>query len=183
MVLPTQRSRHRDEALALMDGGGAILDTARDISILIRGSTVSATVIGGVAVVLHGHWRSTKDIDILVDSELTEFSNLLQNHGFVHDPNRREFVRDEIPVHLVLPLQTGTTVKNIVEIEEILTVDLPTLIEMKLRSGTTNFLRAQDLADVIGLIRCRKLTGEFARNLDRSLRPAFQKIVRAIESD
>jgi hypothetical protein len=54
---------------------------------------------------------------------------------------------------------------------------------MKLRSGTANLLRAQDLADVIGLIRCRKLTGEFARHLGRSLRPTFRKLARAIERE
>ena len=59
-------------------------------------------------------------------------------------------------------------------------MDLPELIEMKLRSGTTNLLRAQDLADVIGLIRVHGLSGEFARTLDKALRPAFRKIARAI---
>jgi hypothetical protein len=54
------------------------------------------------------------------------------------------------------------------------------LIGIKLRSGATNLLRAQDLADVIGLIRHHRLTAEFARHLDKSLRPTFRKLVRTI---
>ena len=173
----------RDEALALMDGRGAILEMARELSGLIRESNVLAAVIGGIAVVLHGHWRSTKDIDLLVGSNPTEVSELLQSHGFKHDPDRREFVREGIPVHLVLPEQAGTTVRKTIEIDGVLTIELKELIDMKLRSGTTNMLRAQDLADVIGLVRCNRLTGEFARFLSKPLRAAFRKIVRAIECE
>ena len=60
---------------------------------------------------------------------------------------------------------------------------LPDLISMKLRSGSANLLRAQDLADVIGLIHHHQLTSEFARHLDKSLRPAFRKLVRLIQRD
>ena len=166
-----------------MEGRGAILDTARELSNLIRGSDVCAAVIGGVAVVLHGHWRSTKDIDLLVGTNPSALAKLLQSHGFLHDPTRREFVREGIPVHLVLPEQAGTTLRKIIEIEGVLTVELQELIAMKLRSGTTNMLRAQDLADVIGLIRCHGLTGEYTRHLDKALRSPFRKIVRAIERE
>jgi hypothetical protein len=173
-------TRWRDEALSLMDGRGTILDTAREVSALLRDAGVSAPVVGGVAVVLHGHWRSTRDIDLLAVSSLDAVAAVLQAHGFRLDPARREFVREEIPVHLVTPEQAGAPVRATVEIEGIVTVSLPDLIEMKLRSGTANLLRAQDLADVIGLIRRHRLTGEFARHLDRSLRPTFRKLARAI---
>ena len=166
-----------------MEGRGAILDTARELSTLIRESAISAAVIGGIAVVLHGHWRATKDIDLLLGSEPSELAELLKAHGFLHDPLRKEFIRDDIPVHLVLPDQAKTTLRHTIEIEGILTVDLPQLIEMKLRSGTTNLLRAQDLADVIGLIRSRRLTSEFARSIDKTLRPTFRKLVRAIAQE
>jgi hypothetical protein len=176
-------TRLRDEALSLMDGRGAILDTAREISSWLRDSGASAAVIGGVAVVLHGHWRSTRDIDLLAVSSLDSVAAVLQAHGFRLDAARREFVREGIPVHLVTPEQAGTPVRGTVEIEGIITVSLPDLIEMKLRSGTANLLRAQDLADVIGLIRHHRLTGDFARHLDRPLRPTFRKLARAIERE
>ncbi len=166
-----------------MEGRGAILDTAREISRLIRNASVSAAVIGGIAVVLHGHWRATKEIDFLLGSDPAELAELLQANGFLHDPLRSEFVRNEIPVHLVLPDQAKATLGKTVEIEGILTVELHQLIEMKLRSGTTNLLRSQDLADVIGLIRAQRLTGEFARALDKTMRPTFRKLVRAIAQE
>jgi hypothetical protein len=138
-----------------------------------------------VAVVLHGHWRSTKDVDLLAVSPLESVAEVLRAHGFRHDPARREFVRyrEGIPVHLVAPEQAGTPARGTVEIEGVVTVALPDLIEMKLRSGTANLLRAQDLADVIGLIRRHRLSGEFARHLDRTLRPTFRKLARAIERE
>lgn len=49
-------------------------------------------------------------------------------------------------------------------------------IEMKLTSGSTNILRAQDLADVIGLIRQHGLTSEFARQLRKSARQAYRQL-------
>ena len=178
-----ESTRHRNEALSLMDGRGAILDAAREVSAWLRDAGVSAPVIGGIAVVLHGHWRSTRDIDLLAGSPLDAIADVLQAHGFRLDPERREFVRDGIPVHLVAPQQAGTTVGDTVEIEGVVTVPLPVLIEMKLRSGSANLLRAQDLADVIGLIRRHRLTGDFARNLDKPLRPTFRKLARAIERE
>src|SRR5262245_7275880 len=134
---------HRDEALHLMDGRGAILDAAREISSWIRDAGVSAAVIGGLAVVLHGHWRATQDIDLLAVSPLESVAEVLQAHGFRHDPDRREFVREGIPVYLVTTEQAGAPVRDTVEIEGVVTVALPDLIEMKLRSGTANLLRAQ----------------------------------------
>jgi hypothetical protein len=171
----------RDEALSLMEGRRAILDTAREVSAMFREAGVSAAVIDGIAVVLHGHWRSTRDIDVLAGSPLEVIAEVLLAHGFLYDRVRREFVREGIPVHLVAPEQTATSLRETIEIDGVLTVTLADLIEMKLRSGVANFLRAQDLADVIGLIRHHRLTSEFARNLERSLRPSFRKLARAIE--
>ena len=175
--------RHRDEALSLMEGRGAILDVAREISTYLREAGVAAAVVGGVAVVLHGHWRSTKDIDLLAGAPLEAVAEVLTSRGFEHNPARREFVRDGIPVHLVTAEQTGSSLQETVEIEGVVTVPLSDLIEMKLRSGSANLLRAQDLADVIGLIRCHGLSGAFARKLEKSMRPTFRKIVRAIEKE
>ena len=54
---------------------------------------------------------------------------------------------------------------------------------MKLRSGLENLLRAQDLADVIGLARHHKITSEFSSCPDKSLRPGFRKIARALRDE
>jgi hypothetical protein len=64
-----------------------------------------------------------------------------------------------------------------------MTVSLADLIEMKLASVSRNLLRAQDMADVIGLIRHNRLGGDFARYLDKSLRPIYRKLVKAIRQE
>jgi hypothetical protein len=172
-----------DEALLILDKRGTVLDIARDVSRLMRAAGCPGVVIGGVAVVLHGHLRTTKDVDIFLNPPLKPLADLLTNNGFSFDRAERAFVKQGVPVHLVSPEQVGSAPKEAVEIEGVTTVTLPELIGMKLRSGSTNPLRAQDLADVIGLIRHHRLTSEFARRLDKTLRAPFRKLVRLIQRE
>lgn len=65
--------------------------------------------------------------------------------------------------------------------EGILTVSLADLINMKLRSGTADPLRAQDLADVVNLIVANRLTGAFTPQIRQELRPRFRTLLRALE--
>jgi len=182
--MPRTVSRaHREEALRLLDKRGSILDLAREVCRLMRQAGISGVVIGGIAVVLHGHLRATEDIDVFLDQPLEEMADMLIAAGFQYDEKRREFVRGEVPVHVVTRAQVAKPPRQAVEIEGITTVSLADLIEMKLKSGSENILRAQDLADVIGLIRKNGLTGEFARHLDKSLRPVYRKLVKAIETE
>ncbi len=173
----------RDEALLILDKRGALLDLAREISDLMRSANIPGVVVGGVAVVLHGYMRTTNDIDIFLQPPLEPLAELLTANGFIFNSERKEFVKHCVPIHLVLPEQIGTLLNAAVEIEGITTVTLVDLINTKLRSGSKNLLRAQDLADVIGLIRHHQLTSDFARHLDKALRPAFRKLVRMIEQE
>jgi hypothetical protein len=173
----------RDEALSLLEHRGSLLDVAREVSQMLQRGGVHGAIIGGIAVVLHGYVRSTTDVDVLVDEPLTIIADLLKAEGFQYNRARREFVRGEIPVHLVTCEQVGKIPEKTIEIDGIMTVELASLIEMKLASGSKNILRAIDLADVIGLIRQNSLTGEFASHLEKSLRPAFRKLVKAIEQE
>jgi hypothetical protein len=156
---------------------------AREVSHLMRAAGIPGAVIGGIAVVLHGHVRTTKDINILVSSPLEPLADVLTANGFIFDRVEKAFVKHGVPVHLVLPEQVGPPPQTRVEIEGVMTVTLADLIGMKLRSGSTNLLRAQDLADVIGLIRHHRLNSAFARHLDKTLRPAFRKLVRMIQQE
>jgi len=164
----------------MLNKRGALLDIAREISDLMRAAGIPGVVVGGVAVVLHGHVRTTNDIDIFLQPPLESLAELLNANGFTFNKERKEFVKHGVPVHLMLPDQVGTLRVEAIEIEGITTVTLVDLINMKLRSGSQNLLRAQDLADVIGLIRQRQLTSDFAWHLDKALRPAFRKLIRMI---
>ncbi len=167
----------------MLNKRGTLLDIAREVSHLMRASDIPGIVVGGVAVVLHGYVRTTNDIDIFLQPPLEPLADLLTANDFTFDQGKKEFVKNGVPVHLVLPDQVGTLRNEAVEIEGITTVTLVDLINMKLRSGSKNLLRAQDLADVIGLIRHHQLTSSFARHLDKELRPAFRKIIRMIEQE
>jgi hypothetical protein len=167
----------------MLDRRGALLDIAREVSHLMRTAGIPGVVIGGVAVVLHGYVRTTKDIDIFLPLPLKPLADLLTANGYTFDPDRREFVKQGVPVQLVLPEQVGELSTAAVDIEGVTTVTLTDLINMRLRRGSTSPLRAQDLADVIGLIRQHQLPGGFARHLDKALRPAFRKLVRLIQQE
>ena len=173
----------RDEALRLLNKEGDILETARDVSRLLREAGLGGVVIGGVAVVLHGYVRTTMDVDVLVAPPLGPIADALAVHGYRFDPDRKEFSRRGVPVHLVTTDQAGVPREPAVEIDGVVTVTLADLIGMKLRSGLGRVVRTQDLADVVALIRHHRLTGAFAARLDKPLRPEFRKLVRAIRRE
>ena len=100
--MPTVVSfRLRNAALALLDKQGSILDVARELSQLMRQSGIPGVIIGGIAVVLHGHVRTTRDIDVFVAQSLQPLAELLVANGFAVDAEKKEFVRDGVPIHLV----------------------------------------------------------------------------------
>ncbi len=176
-------TRLRTEALGLLDKRSSLLDIAREISQLMREGGILGAVVGGIAVVLHGHVRTTKDIDVFVEGALQALAELLIAKGFTFDSQKKEFVREGVPIHLVTIDQLKQPPRKTVEIEGITTVSLEDLIEIKLRSGSSNVLRAQDLADAIGLIRHHRLTGEFARYLDKSLRPTYRRLIKEMKRE
>lgn len=170
----------RSEALLLLEGRGMILETAREVSRILRDAGIDGAIIGGVAVVLHGHVRTTVDVDVYTPDPPELLANALRAAGFAFDPVNREFVKDTIPVHLVLPEQVGRSPAHQIEIDGIRTISLADLIDMKLRSGTSDPFRAQDIADVIGLIRYNRLGGEFTDNVEPDVRPEFRRLMENI---
>lgn len=103
--------------------------------------------------------------------------------GFSFRRKDRSFVRMEVPVHRVTSAPAREPTREFECIEDIVVVALADLINMKLRTGMERMTRAIDLADVIGLIRCRKLTPAFASKLDRDMRSTFRKLARAVQGE
>jgi hypothetical protein len=170
----------RDEALSLLQHRGAILDLARELSQLMRGEGIPGVIIGGIAVFLHGYERTTTDIDVFVDPPLTTLKDLLIANGFEFDEQRREFVKYGVPVQFVTRDLVTRPPRRTVEIDGIITVSLGDLIQMKLESGSKNILRAKDMGDVVELILRHDLGSEFARHLDKTLRPTYRKLIKAM---
>jgi hypothetical protein len=166
----------------LIDRDAPVLATARDVSRLLREQAIDGAVIGGVAVFLHGHRRLTVDVDVLV-SDTSRAAAALLDAGFVFDASQREFRRDAAVVHLVPQSDSGLDRISVEEIDGVRSLPLHDLVAMKLRTGLAKVTRAQDLADVIALIRVRELGSEYARQLPRDLQSEFRRLVKAVESE
>jgi len=166
--------------MLMLDKRGAVLETARTVSRVLREHHIRGAVIGGVAVVLHGHVRTTKDVDVLIQQPLEPLRGVLESEGFEFDSAQGEFRRDAVPVHLVPQDMVTPAPKTFVEIEDITTLRLADLISIKLHSGTRNIARAQDLADVIGLIRQHQLSPSYASQIDPPVRAEFRKLAKAV---
>jgi hypothetical protein len=171
------------EAFAMLDKRGAVMETARLVSRVLREHKIRGGVIGGVAVVLHGYRRTTDDVDVLVQQRLDDLKAPLRAEGVEFDAAEREFRHQGVPVHLVDETLAKFAPKEFRDIDGVQTVGLADLISMKLHSGTSEMLRAQDLADVIGLIRKHNLTATFAAQIDRPMRTEFRKLVKAIQHE
>ncbi len=171
----------REEGLLTLQGRGAILDVAREVSELLRAGEIEGAIIGGVAVVLHGHVRTTVDVDVFVHDH-ERLAAALRKSGFTFEPEHRQFVRKGVPVHLVTMEQLQVAPNRYEDRDGVVTVSLADLVNIKLRTGTTDPLRAQDLADVIGLIEANKLSSSFAPQIRKELRPEFRKLVQMIEA-
>lgn len=170
----------RDEALLLLEGRGAILATAREVTETLSAAGIECAVIGGVATVLHGHIRATSDVDVYLPNRDDHVREVLSAAGCTFDAENQEFRKGMVPVHLVFTQQVPGPPGEFVARDGVRCVGLPDLIAMKLDLGLKDPLRAQDIADVIGLIRANGLTGEFARNLPKAIRSEFRKLAKAI---
>lgn len=137
-------------------------------------------VVGGVAVVLHGHLRFTADLDLalaLDDRNVERALNALEGLGYrprapvalraFADPGQRALWSAELPgteidlfVEDPLPFEAGFERRLLAEIGElrVSVASLADLIEMKRRAG-----RAQDLDDVRELEAIARETEERRR--------------------
>jgi hypothetical protein len=167
----------------MLEGRGAVLETARDVSRILGENEIAGAVIGDVSVTLHGHMRATSDVDVLVPEPLAIFAEHLLAAGYEFDSAKREFVQRQVPVHLVSSAQALPSPRNFVIIDEVRTVSLGDLINLKLHSGSSSVLRSQDLADVVALIRANDLDGRFASRISKPLRASFRSLLSAVRSE
>jgi hypothetical protein len=169
----------RNEAMLMLEKRGAVMDAAVKVSRILKKRDIDAAIIGGVAVVLHGHIRTTKDVDVAVRGPLEEIRSAFEEEGMTFDAKKREFDLNGVPVQLVSEEMVKLPAA-FVEIDGVKTVRLGDLISIKLKSGLSSRVRAQDIADVIGLIRARNLGASFATKLERPIRKEFKELVEAV---
>ena len=167
----------------MLEGRGAILDVARTVSRLLIDSHIDGAVIGGVAVTLHGHVRATSDVDVYVPDPLAAFADRLIVAGCSFDATKREFTLGGVPIHLIPPGQARPTPTRRLDIEDVRTVSLADLINLKLHSGLSSPARGRDLGDVADLIRANALDGRFVPRIAKPLRNDFRRIAAAVRAE
>jgi hypothetical protein len=142
---------------------------------------VSAPVLGGIAVNLHGAQRTTGDLD-LYTSDRRQTADELQAAGAKWDANRREHILDAVPIHTVTPDDARHVVEKTSIIDGIHVISLKDLIAIKLLCGLDHPHRAKDIADVQELIRVIPLDKRFAGKLPTALRAPFKKMVDVVRA-
>jgi len=157
---------------------------------------IDYAIAGGMALVLHGYRRETVDVDLLLSKEgLTLFSQTLVGRGYTPlFPGARKGFRDtETGVSIDIltegefpgdgkpkPISFPDPASASIEIDGIRIITLEKLIELKLASGMTAPHRLRDLADVLELIRIRKLDADFAERLDPYVRDKYLELWDAV---
>jgi hypothetical protein len=158
---------------------------------------VDFALAGGLAVGTQGHLRITVDIDILVTADgLRRFKEMWLGRGYVERFAGSKGVKDtdtEVPIDFIItgeypgdgrpkPVQFPDP-RSLPKGEAPYRIlDLRTLVELKLASGSSAPDRLIDLADVIALIRANDLRLDFADSLDPSVRPKYAELWHAARS-
>jgi hypothetical protein len=176
-TLGIRRRRIRAKLGIGMPGDNShILKVARKLRAL-----VDATVLGGIAVYLHGGLCSTVDLDFYTTDRRATAAQL-EAAGARWDKAEREHILDGVRIHTITPEDAGVTVERASIIDGIRVVPLKDLIAIKLISGLKNPARSKDLGDVETLIRSVPLDKRFAAKLPKSIRPDFKALVDAVRA-
>ena len=151
-------------------------------------------VVGALALGQYGYRRVTEDVDLLLSAEgLARFKQAHLGRGWVEKFPGSRGMRDTIArvnIDVVLsgeypgdgkpkPVAFPDPQKVALRGERISLVPLNVLIELKLASGISAPHRLRDLADVLELIRIRKLDDDFADSLDPSVRAKYLELCAA----
>lgn len=144
-------------------------------------SKIDAPVLGGIAVVLHGHLRTTTDLDLYTPDRVVT-DEQLRAAGAKWDVAHREHVYDDVRIHTVTPEDAGHVVARVSVIDGVRVVSLKDLIAIKMRTGLRHVHRGKDLVDVTELIARLKLDKSFVTKLPKDLRADFKRLVDAVRA-
>lgn len=172
-----------------------VFESLRAITAKLDQLRIPHAVLGGMALVAHGYFRTTEDVDILITpSSLPTIHQSLIGLGYRPVFEGSKNIRDSetgVRIEFVLsgqfpgdgkpkPVPFPDPAEAVIEIDGIKYMQLPKLIELKLASGMTNPGRLRDLADVQELIRTLKLKPDFANKLNAFVREEFVRLANAI---
>jgi hypothetical protein len=195
-VVPYETRLNQDRRWALMEGSmhfekeSAVFRTMQTITKKLDELGNPYAVVGGMAMFMHAYRRFTEDVDILVTKDnLKMIHEKLEGLGYLPPVAGSKHLRDTetgVKVEFLVtggypgdgkekPVSFPDPVGVAVEIEGIRCLNLETLIQLKLASGTVPG-RLKDLADVQELSRMMRLPEDFATRLDEPVRTSFRKL-------
>jgi hypothetical protein len=193
--MPTQVDASLERVDQFFMAQGPVHKTMRDLARRLECEDIDYSVIGGMALVLHGYERLTVDVDLLMTREgLAKFVERLVGRGYMPAfPAAKKHFRDvETGVNIEI-ITTGEypgdgkpkpvsfpDPSRVSEIADgIKVIDLATLIELKLASGLSAEHRVKDIADVQQLIETLNLSRAFQFKLDQSVRDEYDRLWEA----
>ncbi len=181
-----------DEGLRFLRGQGMAHETLHRLVADLNTYGIDYSVIGAVALNQHGYRRFTEDIDLLMTADgLETFRRELVGRGYrpAFPGATKKFRQTEnnIPIEVIVsgeypgdgrpkPIRFHDPGERFVVIDGVKTVDLATLIDLKLASGMTGLARLKDIADVQELIRALGLDAALAGLLDASVRDKYLEL-------
>ncbi len=171
---------------------GVVFETLRRLGQRLEEEGIPYTLIGGMALILHGYERFTKDVDIVLTKEsLALFREKCVDRGYLPAfTGAQKTFRDTISNVRIEVITTGEypgdgkpkpvafpdPAQVSIEREGIRIIQLEKLIELKLASGLSAPHRLRDLADVQDLIMNLNLPIELADRLDASVRDEYRRL-------
>jgi hypothetical protein len=195
-VVKYEERLSRDRRWALQEGSmhfekeSAVFKTMQAITRRLDELGIPYAVVGGMAMFMHGYRRFTEDVDLLVTPEgLKLLHEKLEGLGYLPPSAGSKNLRDTDTGVRIEFLVTGSFPGDgkpkpvafpdpaavAVEFDGIKCLNLETLIELKLVSGTVPG-RRKDWADVQELIRMMRLPEDFALRLAEVVRDDYRTL-------
>lgn len=172
-------------------GESRVQQAAIDLAEALEATGIPYVIAGGLAVTMHGHERTTADVDVLLTADgLRRFKDRWLGRGWVERfPGSKGMrdIRNNVKIDVLItgqypgdgkpkPVKFPDPETVAIEIDELQTLELSSLIELKLASGMTSPDRPRDFDDVIQLIRRNELGEEFTDTLNPWVRDKYLEL-------
>lgn len=184
------------EGFDYFQGKGMINTALRRLIADLDHHGIDYNLIGAAALNRHGYQRFTIDIDLLMSAEgLQKFQDELVGLGYrpAFQGARKKFrsTAENVSIDIIVtgeypgdgkpkPVRFHDPQENFVVINGVKTVNVETLINLKLASGMTASGRLKDLSDVEELIKIKDLNESFAERLNPSVQDKFIELARGV---
>jgi len=201
-VVPYHERLNQDREWALSEGSlffegkGKVQEALRRITKRLDELGIPYAVAGGMALFQHGYRRFTEDVDLVVTTQgLQQIHQALEGLGYMRLFTGSKAMRDTdagVKIDFLVtgqfpgdgkpkPVSFPDPAKVSVQLGGMSVVSLPTLLELKLASGTSGAGRRKDLGDAQELIKFFHLPAEFAEQLHPYVRPTFMELWNEVE--